>query len=63
MGEAMRARDAVSQETCHPAWAFRPRGLLVPNAITEVVLAFRCFPERAAGASNGFCHPPLRRVF
>lgn len=61
-GEAMWARDAVSQETCHPAWAFRPRRSLVSNAITEVVLAFRSLPRRAAGALIGFRHLSLMRA-
>ena len=53
------SRDAVSQETCHPAWAFRPRRPAVSNAITEVVLAHRYFPDRAAGAPNDCCQLSL----
>ncbi|HEV7320666.1 MAG TPA: hypothetical protein VGO04_18875 [Ensifer sp.] len=36
-----------------------PEEIFVSNAITEVVLARRCFPERAAGAPNGCCRLPL----
>jgi len=36
-----------------------PEGTFVSNAITEVVLARRCFQERARGASDGFCHRRL----
>ena len=36
-----------------------PEGTFVSNAITEVVLAHRCFQERALGAPDGRCRLPL----